>query len=127
MPKRAAAAEAAPSAKKPKAAAGVLITSSKACQAFKRTTNALEKAIRKRKPDVSIEVDEQKKLSSKPDKGSFVVEVNGKKLVELGAFFAIAGAHWLTHHDAAVAIPRPFTKMKELDLDKLAGEVCALL
>jgi hypothetical protein len=118
MPKRAAASQAATpevGAKGPKqaksaaAAAGVHITSSKACQAFARTANNLSALIRKESPGVSITVDEQKKLGSKPDKGSFVVEANGTKVVEM------------------VALARPFTRMKELDLQAVAKKVAALL
>ena len=52
-----------------------------------------QKLILKAKPDATITIDVQPKLGSKPDKGSFIVEVKGKKIVNL------------------VAIARPFEKV----------------
>ena len=45
-------------------------------------------------PQATVTIDVQPKLGSKPDKGSFVVEVKGKKVVEL------------------IAMPRPFQKVR---------------
>ena len=98
-----------PKKAKSSSAAVVSITSSKACQAFAKRHTELEKAIKKLNPDVAVNIDVQKKISSNPDKGSFIVEVNGKKIVNL------------------VAIPRPFTTMKALDLEKVAKDVVAAL
>ena len=54
-------------------------------------------------------VDEQKRLASKPDRGTFAVHVRGERLVEL------------------VAMPRPFAAMKALDMTELANQVIARL
>jgi hypothetical protein len=51
-------------------------------------------------------VNEEKKLGTKPDKGTFAVSVRGTKLVEL------------------LAMPRPFTAMKALDIGDLGKQVC---
>jgi hypothetical protein len=97
--------EVSPPKRSRKAETEVHITSNKACQAFKTRATQLSKLIKETLPDCVIEVDEQKKLSSKPDKGSFVVKVGDVTLVEL------------------VAMPRPFTAMKALDIAELAEEV----
>jgi hypothetical protein len=85
--------------------ADIYIISSKACQAFKIRANGLEKMIKAKKPGVTMFINEEKKLGSKPDKGSFVVKVKGKTLVEL------------------IAMPRPFTQMKALDMEDLAAQI----
>ena len=74
----------------------VHIISSKACQAFAKRHTELEALIKKAKPTIKITIDVQPKLGSKPDKGSFVVEVGDKKIVEL------------------VALARPFQKVRLL-------------
>uniref|UniRef100_A0A7S0M605 Selenoprotein H n=1 Tax=Cryptomonas curvata TaxID=233186 RepID=A0A7S0M605_9CRYP len=83
----------------------VKITSSKACQAFAKRHVELEKLVLKAKPDAKITIDIQPKLGSKPDKGSFIVEVKGKKIVDL------------------VAMPRPFDKLKALSMETVAADV----
>ncbi len=50
--------------------------------------------IKASKPDTKIFIDIQPKLGTKPDRGSFIVEVKGEKIVDL------------------VAMPRPFDKVK---------------
>ena len=88
---------------------GVKIVSNKVCQAFKTRAEGLKKAILAAKPQASVEIEEQKPLGRNPDKGTFAVSVMGKVLVE------------------KVAMPRPFTAMKALDMDALAKQVIAAL
>jgi hypothetical protein len=90
-------------------AAGVHVTSSKACQAFGKHVDKLKTALGKLRPGVAIEVDTQPKEGKNPDRGSFVVAVNGKTVIELRA------------------MPRPFTAMKGLDMDEVARKVVAAL
>ncbi len=87
----------------------VHITGSKACQAFAKHAARLKDAICAKRPTTSVTIVHEKKLSSNPDKGSFIVKANGKTLVEL------------------VAMARPFNKMKELDLEQVAVDVVAAL
>ena len=87
----------------------VQIISSRACQAFKTRAEGLKKAILAAKPQAKVEIDEQKPLGRNPDKGTFAVSVLGKVLVE------------------KVAMPRPFTAMKALDMGALAKQVIAAL
>ncbi len=108
-PKADAAAPAAEAAPASGEGADVHITSSKACQAFKRTSDQLQKLLLAKRPGTSVSVDEQKKLGTKPDRGSFIVRVRGKELVKLEA------------------MPRPFTAMKALDLAELADKVASEL
>jgi len=70
--------------------ADVVITSSKACQAFKTRANGLHAAIKKVKPSASVVIVEEKKLGSNPDRGSFVINVKGAKMIELSWFSASA-------------------------------------
>jgi hypothetical protein len=110
--KKAAAAAPAPSAAAAAAAGGeadVLIVSNKVCQAFKTRAEGLRKAVLAGKPSARVTIDEQKALGRNPDKGTFSVTVKGTTL------------------KACVAMPRPFTAMKALDMDALAKEVIALL
>jgi hypothetical protein len=90
-------------------AAGVHLTSSKACQAFGKHVDKLKEALGKLRPGVAVEVDTQPKEGKNPDRGSFVVVVNGKTVLELRA------------------MPRPFTAMKGLDMDEVARKVLAAL
>ena len=90
-------------------AADVLITSSKACNAFKVRADAVEKGIKAAKPTATVVINTEKKLGSNPDKGSFVVAVGDTKIVEL------------------IAMPRPFQKMKALDMDDVVRQVLAKL
>ena len=92
----------------------VHITSSKACQAFKRTVDKLKTEIKKEIPDAVIVVDEQKKLASKPDKGSFIVKAKGKNGEEKTLV-------------SLVAIPRPFTAMKEMSMEEVGKQVVDVL
>jgi hypothetical protein len=91
------------------ATSGVHVTSSKACQAFGKHVDKLKEALGKLRPGVAVEVDTQPKEGKNPDRGSFVVVVNGKTVVELRA------------------MPRPFTAMKGLDMDDVARKVVAAL
>jgi len=84
---------------------GVHITSSKVCNAFKTRAEGLAAEVKKAKPGVSVTVDHQPALGRNPDKGSFIVTVNGKTLV------------------SCVAMPRPFTTMKALDMAAVAKQV----
>jgi hypothetical protein len=104
--KPAKAAAKAPAATAPKA---VVIVSSKACQAFAKRATGLSAAIKAAKPSASVTIDEQKPEGRNPDRGSFVVSVGGKEVV------------------ACRGMPRPFTAMKALDMDKVAKDVIALL
>jgi len=61
------------------------------------------------KPGAKVEIDEQKKEGSNPDRGSFVVVAGGKTIVELRG------------------MARPFGKMKDLDMDEVAKKVIAAL
>lgn len=63
----------------------------------------------KAKPGCKVTVEEQKKLGSNPDKGSFVVRVGKDVVVEL------------------VAMPRPFTAMKALSMQDVADKVVSKL
>ena len=90
-------------------AADVVITSSKACNAFKVRADAVEKGIKAAKPTATVVINTEKKLGSNPDKGSFVVAVGDTKIVEL------------------IAMPRPFQKMKALDMDDVVRQVLAKL
>jgi hypothetical protein len=88
----------------------VKITSSKACNAFKTRVDEVQKLVSAAVPGASFDVDVQPKLGTKPDRGSFVVEVAGQKVVEL------------------IAMPRPFTAMKSLSMKTdVADKVIALL
>ncbi len=84
---------------------GVHITSSKVCNAFKTRAEGLAAEVKKAKPGVSVTVDHQPALGRNPDKGSFIVVANGKTLV------------------SCVAMPRPFTTMKALDMAAVAKQV----
>lgn len=109
---KAAAPKAAPAASAvsaPTSGSGVQITSSKACQAFAKRANQVKDIVSKARPGASITIDEQKKEGSNPDRGSFVITVGGKKVVELRS------------------MPRPFTAMKALDMEKVANDVIKLL
>jgi hypothetical protein len=100
---------AAPAVSAPTSGSGVQITSSKACQAFAKRANQVKDIVSKARPGASITIDEQKKEGSNPDRGSFVITVGGKKVVELRS------------------MPRPFTAMKALDMEKVANDVIKLL
>ena len=90
--------------------ADVLIISSKACQAFGKRATELSRLIREAKPGTKVVVDERKKESSKPDVGSFVVQLRGgAKVVEL------------------LHLARPFPKLKALDIPAVAKQVCEKL
>jgi hypothetical protein len=106
---KAAPAPAAPAVSAPTSGSGVQITSSKACQAFAKRANQVKDIVSKARPGASITIDEQKKEGSNPDRGSFVITVGGKKVVELRS------------------MPRPFTAMKALDMEKVANDVIKLL
>ena len=87
-------------------AADVVIVSSKACQAFGKRATELSRLIKEAKPGAKVVVDERKKESSKPDVGSFVVQVKGgDRVVEL------------------LHLARPFPKLKALDIPAVAKEV----
>ena len=88
---------------------GVHIISSKACQAFAKRANAIKAAVSAARPGAKVEIDEQKKEGSNPDRGSFVVQSGGKTIVELRG------------------MARPFTAMKALDIDEVAKKVIAAL
>ena len=111
--KVAAAAAAAPSSSSSSSSSasggGVHITSSKACQAFAKRANAIKAAVSAARPGAKVEIDEQKKEGSNPDRGSFVVQSGGKTIVELRG------------------MARPFTAMKALDIDEVAKKVIAAL
>ncbi len=87
----------------------VHITSSKACQAFSKRATKLRDDVKKAIPSAKVEIDEKPKEGSKPDKGSFVVMVKGAAMVELRGMV------------------RPFTKMKDLDMDEIATQVIKAL
>jgi hypothetical protein len=106
---KAAPAPAASAVSAPTSGSGVQITSSKACQAFAKRANQVKDIVSKARPGASITIDEQKKEGSNPDRGSFVITVGGKKVVELRS------------------MPRPFTAMKALDMEKVANDVIKLL
>lgn len=91
------------------AAGGVQITSSKVCNAFKTRAEGLAAEVKKAKPGVTVTIDHQPALGRNPDKGSFIVTANGKTLV------------------SCVAMPRPFTTMKALDMAAVAKQVIAAL
>lgn len=104
----------APAAEEPAAAAAagdadVLIVSNKVCNAFKTRAEGLRKAILAAKPAAKVVVDEQKALGRNPDKGTFSVAVRGVTV------------------KACVAMARPFTAMKALDMAALATEVIGKL
>ena len=103
------AASVAPSAPSTGAAGGVQITSSKVCNAFKTRAEGLAAEVKKAKPGVTVTIDHQPALGRNPDKGSFIVTANGKTLV------------------SCVAMPRPFTTMKALDMAAVAKQVIAAL
>jgi hypothetical protein len=107
-PKAVKAADAAPTSKASSGSA-IQITSSKACQAFAKRANQVKDIVSKARPGASITIDEQKKEGTNPDRGSFVITVGGKTVVELRS------------------MPRPFTAMKALDMDKVAADVINLL
>lgn len=83
----------------------VVITSSKACQAFAKHADKLHTLIKKSIPAVKVQINTEKKISSNPDRGTFAVQVKGKTLVE---------------HKA---MPRPFKAMKEMDMEALAQQI----
>jgi len=88
--------------------ADVAITSSKVCQAFAKRADALAAAVKA--AGFSASVDAQPALGRNPDRGTFAVSVKGgAPLVSL------------------VAMPRPFTAMKALDMDDVAKKVLAAL
>ena len=90
----------------------VLIVSSKACQAFAKRHVELDKLIKQAKggAGLKVKVDVHKKISSGPDVGAFAVLVKGGKVVlDLGP------------------MPRPFNKLKALDIPELANKVAAEL
>ncbi len=89
------------------AAADVVITSSKVCQAFAKRADAIAAAVKAAKH--TVVVDAQPALGRNPDRGSFIVVVRGKTLVDLKA------------------MPRPFTAMKALDIDAVSKSVLAAL
>jgi len=95
----------------PKVSSGsaIQITSSKACQAFAKRANQVKDIVSKARPGASITIDEQKKEGTNPDRGSFIISVGGKVVVELKS------------------MPRPFTAMKALDMEKVAQDVINLL
>lgn len=114
MPKRKRAAVTTTSAKKVKLAApapagdsdaDVVIISSKACQAFAKRHDELQKLIKEKDPKLKVDIQVEKKLSSNPDRGNFVVSAKGKTIVDLKA------------------IPRPFSAMKLLDMNDVASRV----
>lgn len=107
-PKAVKAADAAPTSKG-SSGSGIQITSSKACQAFAKRANQVKDIVSKARPGASITIDEQKKEGTNPDRGSFVITVGGKTVVELRS------------------MPRPFTAMKALDMEKVAADVINLL
>ena len=107
-PKAVKAADAAPTSKA-SSGSGIQITSSKACQAFAKRANQVKDIVSKARPGASITIDEQKKEGTNPDRGSFVITVGGKTVVELRS------------------MPRPFTAMKALDMEKVAADVINLL
>ena len=106
-PKAAAAEE--PAAAAAAGDADVLIVSNKVCNAFKTRAEGLRKAILAAKPAAKVVVDEQKALGRNPDKGTFSVAVRGVTV------------------KACVAMARPFTAMKALDMAALATEVIGKL
>lgn len=106
-PKAAAAEE--PAAAAAAGDADVLIVSNKVCNAFKTRAEGLRKAILAAKPAAKVVVDEQKALGRNPDKGTFSVAVKGVTV------------------KACVAMARPFTAMKALDMAALATEVIGKL
>jgi hypothetical protein len=87
----------------------VHIISSAACQAFGTRAKKLQELIKQAKPTTNITIETQKKLSSKPDKGNFIVSVGDKKVVEI------------------LACPRPFPPLKALNLEQVAQDVVKLL
>ena len=87
----------------------MFIVSNKVCQAFKTRAEGLKKAVLAAKPSAKVEIDEQKALKRSPDTGTFSVTVKGIVLA------------------SCVAMPRPFTAMKALDMDALAKQVIAKL
>ena len=66
-------------------------------------------ALGKLRPGLAVEVDTQPKQGKNPDRGSFVVAVDGKHLLELRAML------------------RPFAAIKGLDMDEVARKVVAAL
>ena len=108
VPKASSTSKAAPT---PKVTSGsaIQITSSKACQAFAKRANQVKDIVSKARPGASITIDEQKKEGTNPDRGSFIITVGGKVVVELKS------------------MPRPFTAMKALDMEKVAQDVINLL
>ena len=88
-------------------AADVVITSSKVCQAFAKRADAIAAAVKAAKH--TVVVDAQPALGRNPDRGSFILVVRGKTLVDLKA------------------MPRPFTAMKALDIDAVSKSVLAAL
>ena len=91
----------------------VFITSSRACQAFAKRDEELSRLVKatgkRAGKEVTVYAHRDKKISSHPDVGSFVVYVKGRPHVRLEK------------------LARPFAKLKELDLEEVAEQVAALL
>jgi hypothetical protein len=88
----------------------VHILGSKACQAFAKHADKLVAAVKKAAPGTTFTVEHAPKEGKNPDRGSFVVKVNGKEIV------------------ACRGMPRPFKAMKDLDIEgDIAGKVVAEL
>jgi hypothetical protein len=87
----------------------VVITSNKACNAFKTRAEEVQRLVQKAKPSAKVLINTEKKLGTNPDKGRFAIEVKGKYVVDCGV------------------MARPFTKMKELSMQELADKVVAEL
>ena len=85
------------------------IVSSKACQAFATRAAHIVAAVTSARPGIQVTVDAQPPLGRKPDRGSFIVTVGSKSVVN------------------CTNIPRPFAAMKALDLDIIVATIIGLL